>query len=858
MKQTLRFTLLALCALIVNNLAIAQTLNDGPIQLRVKVGEVRVQYSANNSSDFAIACGSFCSSLAPNLQEDELTFNFWARDNSNISTLPWQGGFCLTADLAMAGGGPDITNDFDTTIFFHTYAGANVPQFFDIRQRSWEDDIPSDFAIISGLTACGSSGSRCTYEASLCCASLPFVGCLFTEGDDYLCDANPFRTGLNYRLGAPCQTYSHGFVTGTGCANNFYRPEIKTFWRYTRGTACTPAAAIDLGTVSSGVSITHFNSNECYSNNFAGAPGNDVFYTFNITNPLGVTIRVTSDCPGVGGSFNVQLNLLNSSCTVDSSRNGTCTNPAVISKALCAPGRYYVVVDGATIGDLGTFTLTIEENPNFTLNTTIAVENVSCFNGTDGSVTANVTGGAPPYTYQWSGGLPAVDSIGGLGIGTYSVTVFDSEGCQATATATITQPVSNTVVTSTTPVSCGGNDGSATATPSGGTAPYFYAWSTTPISQTGQTAVSLGAGTYTVTVTDFQGCSVTATATVTQSTTLVVTVNAPTNVSCFGANDGEVGVSVTGGTTPYTYTWTSVPASTQPSTPTISGLAPGEYTVVISDDLGCTETRTFVVTEPLELTSTTNPRSASCQSSTDGAVGMSVFGGTAPYTYLWSDASTIEDLFGVAPGTYDVTITDANGCTAINSATVSGPVDSIASSIVKTDANCAEDITGTATLTVSGGSTPYSYFWSNFSTNQDVTGLDAGTYSVVITDANGCVRIDTVTIAELAPGGQCGNDSTEVNDSSAYVAIPNAFTPNNDRINDIFEFWLNKTSSVEVFIFNRFGAQVYYKENQLAGDGWNGQHNGNPAIEGTYVYMVNIVYEDGTEEQKTGSVTLIR
>lgn len=856
MRPTLRFLVLSLSTLLFSNLSIAQTLNDGPIQLRVKVGEVRVAYSTSNSSDFAISCGSFCSQLAPNLQEDELTFNFWAQDNANVSGLGWQGGFCMTADLALTSGGPDITNDFDTTLFLHTYTGASVPQFVNIRQRSWEDDIPEDFSIISGLTACGrtSSGTRCTYETSVCCLNV--FGCVFSEGDDYLCDANPYATNLNYRLGPPCQTYSHGFVAGSGCANNFYRPEIRTFWRYTKGTACTSTDAIDLGAITSGVSVSHFNSNECYSSNFAGAPGNDVFYTFTTTSPLGVTIRLTANCPTGGGSFNVQLNLLNGSCAVDSTRNGTCATPAIISKALCSPGRYYVVVDGATVGDLGTFTLTVEENPGFSLNATVATTPVSCSGSTDGSVDANVTGGVPPYTYAWSGGLVATDSIGNLAAGPYTVTVTDAAGCQTTATGSIGSPTVLTATTTSTNVSCGGaTDGSATATPAGGTPPYTYLWNTTP-PQGAQTAVLLPDGTYTVTVTDARGCQTTASATVAPNITVVVDNISLTNVTCNGAADGTINLTISGGNPPYTFAWNNG----LPATEDQNNLAPGTYFVTITDQDGCNPAAIapLVITEPSLLTSQINTvRNASCQSSNDGAVDLGVAGGTPPYTYAWSDASTGEELFGAGPGTYFVTITDANGCNTADSATVNGPVDPITSSIAHTDADCSQNITGTATLTVSGGTAPYSFFWSNFASTQDVTGLDAGTYSVVITDNNGCVKIDTVTILELTAGG-CGNDTTFVRDSSAYVAIPNAFTPNGDGTNDIFQFWYNKTSNVEVFIFNRFGSQVYYNANQTPGTGWNGEHNGDEAIEGTYVYMVNIVYEDGTEEQKTGSITLIR
>lgn len=835
----------------------AQQYTDGPVQVQARLRDIRVRYNTSGASDINLNVGSLGLS---NFEDDELTFKIWLRDAANLDGQNWVGGSCYEEQLPMLNGGPEFTQDYNDVIFNYTYTGANVPQVLDMRLDAWEDDVPTDFALISGVTQCGSSGARCSFETSVCCLSL--FGCVFDEGDDIRCNADPFLSGLDYRYSVtnntnipPCRWYDQGYMQGSCSSNNFYQPKIETYWRYTKGTACNQNDAIALGALTTGASLTHFNSNECYSNNFSRKAGNDVFYTFNVASPIGVSVTLAAACP-VSSTFNTRLYLLDANCTVIDSAQGTCGNAAVISKALCDVGNYYVVVDGEASTDDGAFNLSVDYDASFTFSSTISSTNVSCNGGSDGTAKVNVNGGVMPYTYSWTGGQPAADSIFGLSVGSYTVTVTDDEGCTTISTVNITEPAVLTVATSTQSASCGGtNDGSATATPSGGTGPYNYAWNSVP-QQNSATAVLLAAGSYTVVVTDDNGCTATASATVSQSTSIVLSTNSVDNVSCNGANDGAIDLGVTGGTTPYSYSWSGGLPATQDQ----SGLAPGSYNVTVSDAVSCIATASFVITEPTALvTSIGFTKDASCPGTEDGAADLEVVGGVTPYTYNWSNGDAIEELFDVAEGTYTVTITDANGCTATESVTINGPANGLTSSITKTDADCSQGITGTAEAVVSGGTTPYTYFWSNFATTSDASGLTAGSYSVVITDAAGCSIVDTVTIAELAPNGGCSNTTDTVGAVVPWF-IPNIFTPNGDGQNDVFEIFVRDEAHVTMTIFNRFGSKVYYNGDLLSGAGWDGTQSGEEVTEGTFVYLIEIdfVDEDSEDEMLSGSISLIR
>lgn len=717
----------------------AQTLNDGPLQLQVRLRDY--QYTNTTLSDFTLSVGNF--GLPGSLSADEVSLRVWARDNADVDGISWGplGGTAHNQTFTAAG----LSADFNDIIYNNSFPGASVPQFFDIRLDAFENDIPDDFAPVSGLTPCGTSGSSSTFETSLCCVNIPFAGCLFSEADDIRCNAQPFVTNLNYRLGPPCSWYDHGYLNNpSACSGaNFYRPHIESYWRYTGGTSC--ATAINLGTVTTGSNLSHFNSNECYSNNYAASPGNDVYYKFTVNGPIGITASL---CGVSGAQFDSYLYLLNSSCTSIASNDDGCGNQSTISYSICQAGDYYLVVDGKTAADLGTFTLTLTDNPGFVYNVSLSKKDVSCFGGSNGTLKANVTGGVSPYTYTWTPAASNVDSLSGLPGGNYSVTVTDGNGCNVSASATINVPAQIGATATGTPVSCGGAcDGSATVNASGGSAPYSYSWNSLPPQQL-QAAVLLCAGTYNVTVADAQGCTVSTSATVNNTTTVAIATDSIKNVRCNGAADGGIFISTFGGQTPYTFAW-----SNNLNTEDNPSLGPGTYTVTVTDNIGCTTGNSYVITEPALLTSavsfTFNPK---CSGGNDGIVNIAVNGGVQPYSYLWSAAGnpTSQNLNNTTAGTHTVTVTDANGCTATSTATLTEP-QPYNVSVTSGSVLCFGGSNGTASVTVSGQTSPYTYFWNNFATTPSVNGLGGGPFSVVIEDANGCDTIVTGTITEPAP-----------------------------------------------------------------------------------------------------------
>lgn len=403
-------------------------------------------------------------------------------------------------------------------------------------------------------------------------------------------------------------------------------------------------------------------------------------------------------------------------------------------------GTYTVtVMDAAGCGTLN-YSFTISE-PTAVVASIGSTTNVVCNGGNSGSATAIAAGGTGAYTYAWSNGSTTALNTG-LVAGTYTVTVTDASGCTDTEFVTITEPSALIAsIGSSTNVLCnGGTNGSATATASGGTATYTFLWSNGANSAT---ASGLLAGTYSVTVTDANGCTDTDVVTITEPTVLVVNIASSNNVSCNGSNDGSATAAGAGGLAPYSFLW-----SNGVSTATTTSLTAGSYTITITDANGCVDTELVTITEPTMLVaSISGNTNVSCSGGANGSLTALATGGTIAYSYLWSNGATTATVSGLLAGTYTVTITDANGCTDTQNETITEPT-LLVLTTAGINVTCNGGLDGSINLIVSGATAPYTYIWSNGAITEDLNSIAAGTYTVTVTDANGCSDNSSETLSE--------------------------------------------------------------------------------------------------------------
>jgi len=549
-------------------------------------------------------------------------------------------------------------------------------------------------------------------------------------------------------------------------------------WTATIPAGITGATASGTGTIttqtlinlSSNPLTVIYTATATFENNGISCSGQPLDYKITV-NPAIITSSILSNFNG----FNVST--LGAS---DGAINGTVTGGSGSYTYLWSgPSGFSASSQDISLVPAGAYTLTINDglcNPvilNFTLTAplplliqedTAAQIDVLCFGYLTGVIKADITQqSVGPYDYlltlQGGGTINSiVDSAAttytftGLGAGIYDIKITDANGSVKTISGiVITQPNVITASTTQTKVSCAGSaTGSATVTASGGIGTLTYSWNTNPI-QTTPTASGLIAGTYTVTITDANTCSIQKQVVITEPDAIVTTVTSQTDVLCFGNSTGSATVSATGGTGVLNYSWDTVPIQT---TATAMGLVAGTYNVTLTDANGCSKVQTVLINQPSAgLTAMiSNSTNVSCFGGNNGNATVSAAGGTSPYSYSWgtSPIQTLATATGLIEGLYNVTVTDANGCKTSTAVTITEPAGMSAAISAQTNVFCSGNSTGSAKVTATGGTAPYIYSWNTtpIQTSDVALNLPKGTYVVTVSDAKGCATTTQATITE--------------------------------------------------------------------------------------------------------------
>lgn len=580
---------------------------------------------------------------------------------------------------------------------------------------------------------------------------------------DNACPTNGIQT-FSYNIFIPSPYFNtsstnvscFGASTGTASASPVYSGNYNYLWSNGATTASLTGLAAGTYTVTA-------------TDPTAGCSASAAV---TITQPAGMTVNKTILNPSCStrnnGSISLSVSGGNPPYTYSWSNGAGSANNTNLSA-----GNYTATVtDASGCTSVQNFTL----SNAYSFSAIASGNSINCFGQSTGSVTVTPTGGVTPLSYSWSNGSSSAN-LNNVMAGTYSVTITDNNGCTATASASVTQPaaaLTNTVASNQ--VNCFGQaTGSISSTVNGGTSPYTYNWSN------GSNTASINnltAGAYTVTVSDARNCTVNTTVNVTQPTAALNVTSTKTDVRCFGENTGIISVTPSGGTTPYTLSW-----STGASTTTATGLSAGNYTITITDGQGCTQINTVTINQPLAaLLANGTVNSVACFNVPTGSINIITTGGTTPYIYQWNNGASGPGLNNLAAGTYTVTTTDANGCRSINSYIVTQPSAALSASATTNVVACFGNSTGSITTTVNGGTAPYTYNWNNGNTSASPTGLSAGTYSLTVTDNRGCTttltRTVTQPVASLSVSGNSNNVSCfSISNGSALVTPSGGTAP---------------------------------------------------------------------------------
>ena len=375
---------------------------------------------------------------------------------------------------------------------------------------------------------------------------------------------------------------------------------------------------------------------------------------------------------------------------------------------------------------------------------------VKCNGSATGSIQAKASGGQAPYTYSWNPSADGAESRTELPAGTYGLTVKDAEGNSATATIAIAQPEAITaVVTPTAPASTDNADGKAKVKAKGGVGNYTYQWDS---GESTETAVQLKAGTHSVTITDGNGCTSTASVDISENIQkLSLSLEETQGVNCTGESTASLEATVSGGKAPFQYQWSTDKGTELKA----SELPAGAYSLTITDAAGNSATASKTVEQPEALSASASARAAASTNNADGKAKVTAKGGSGKYTYKWDTGETEALAEKLAAGTHEVTITDANGCSTTASVSITENILELTVNLEETaKVRCTEGSTAALKAVVSGGKPPFLYTWSTDKGKEDTaTGLSKGSYQLTVTDAAGSSKVAEMAISEPAPLG---------------------------------------------------------------------------------------------------------
>jgi subtilisin-like proprotein convertase family protein len=468
----------------------------------------------------------------------------------------------------------------------------------------------------------------------------------------------------------------------------------------------------------------------------------------------------------------------------------------------------YILTVTDNNGCVYNYTETVNNNPG-TLNIiSTNATNETCGDGT-GAINITVTGGASPYTFNWSNGATTED-IANLNAGTYTLNMTDNAGCTTTTSATITGSGLSLTSQTISDEMCANGQGSIDISITGGTTPYAFNWDN---GATTEDLTNISAGTYTLNVTDATGCTLNQSFTVNNNTNgLTITSMNVTDENC-GDGTGAIDASVVGGVNPISYSWNNGATSED-----LTGINAGSYTFTVTDNLGCSVNQTATVNNisggfTASVTSTTDEN---CGDGT-GAIDITVTGGVTPYTFSWNNGSTTEDLSNLSTGNYNVTITEGNGCSISLDTTISNITGTLSITNVNVQNENCGNASGFIDLTISGGSSPYTFAWDNGATTEDISGLSAGNYNCLITDNSGCSITYNGTIIDAGGGitttpvitnELCGNGQGAINVTVNSGISPFTYSWTGATPNSCCDYTLNMTdqgnswngASIDVFV----------------------------------------------------------